>query len=236
MPEPSKVLLYGFLGLLALTLVAALGGVRRGAAQPESVTPRTVAGGLALWMLATAGAALAGITANFDTLPPPLMVIVLLGFIITIALGTGRLGSQVAMGVPVASLIAFQSFRFPLELLLHRAYTDGLMPIQMSFEGRNFDIVTGLAGLFIGGYFVAANKELPRSLAWGFNILGLALLFNIVGIAIVSMPVFALFGDEHVNTWVGYFPFVWLPAIFVTFALFGHIALTRRLLADAKSA
>jgi hypothetical protein len=235
MPEPSSVLLYGFLGLLALTIPAALKGVKTSASDSESISSGKVAGGLALWMAVTAGAALAGITANFDTLPPPLMVIVLIGFIITIVLAGGRLGSQIAMGVPIASLIAFQSFRFPLELLLHRAYTDGLMPVQMSFEGRNFDIFTGVAGLFIGLYFMASKKEVPRGLAWTFNLAGLALLFNIVGVAIASMPVFAFFGNNHINTWVGYFPFVWLPAIFVTFALFGHLALTRKLLMPPSS-
>ena len=236
MPEPSSALVYGFIGLLALTIPAALKGVKSSGTDGESVSPVQVAGGLALWMGVTGGAALAGITADFDTLPPPVMVLVFIAFIITIVLAKGRLGSQMAMGISVASLIAFQSFRLPLELLLHRAYTDGLMPVQMSFEGRNFDILTGIGGLFIGGYFLARQQEVPRMVAWAFNIGGLALLFNIVGVSAASMPVFALFGNEHINIWVGYFPFVWLPAIFVTFALFGHIILTRRLLADAKSA
>ncbi len=230
MPEPSNVLLYAFLGLLGLTIVAALKGIKTSEAHRDAVHATKVAAGLSLWLLITGGLALAGITENFDKRPPPLMVIVFIGFIITIIVARGRVGTQVALTLPVASLIAFQSFRFPLELLLHRAYLDGLMPIQMCFEGNNFDILTGIGGAGIGGYYLATKQEVPKAVAWAFNLMGIGLLVTIAGIAIASMPVFAAFGDEHINTWVGYFPFIWLPAIFVTFALFGHIVLTKRLL------
>jgi hypothetical protein len=47
-----------------------------------------------------------------------------------------------------------------------------------------------------------------------------------------------LFGDDprHVNTWVLYFPYVWLPAVLVVIALAGHVVITRALLADRRSA
>jgi hypothetical protein len=35
-----------------------------------------------------------------------------------------------------------------------------------------------------------------------------------------------------VNTWVFYFPYVWLPTILVQAALFGHVVIFRRLLAE----
>ena len=44
------------------------------------------------------------------------------------------------------------------------------------------------------------------------------------------------FGDDprHVNTWVLFFPYVWLPAVLVTIALAGHIVLTRALLLELR--
>lgn len=235
MPEPSNLLLYGFLALIPLTIAAALVGVSRSARDhPGSWSTKKVALMLAVWMAITAALALTGLTGRWDLRPPPAMALIFGAFIITILLARGRFGEQVALGVPLASLIAFQSFRFPLELLLHRAYTDGLMPVQMSFEGQNFDIISGLGGIVIGGFFLATKKDVPRGLAWAFNLVGLVLLLNIVGVAITSTPPFALFGPDHLNVWIEVFPFIWLPAVFVMFALFGHIALTRRLLADAK--
>lgn len=235
-PEPSTALSLGFIGLVAVTVLAALVGVRRTVASAASIQTRTVASGMGLWLAATAGVALVGITANFESTPPPLMGLVLVGFLGTGVLASGRLGSQVAAGISTAGLIVFQGFRLPLELLMHRAYTEGLMPVQMSFEGRNLDILTGAAATAIGGVFLLRRRAVPRGLAWAFNLGGLALLLNIVVVAIASLPTFAAFGSGHLNVWVGDFPFVWLPTIFVMLALFGHLVLTRRLLAERRVA
>jgi hypothetical protein len=32
-------------------------------------------------------------------------------------------------GVPLWALVGFQIFRLPLELLMHRAYVEGLLPV-----------------------------------------------------------------------------------------------------------
>lgn len=58
-----------------------------------------------------------------------------------------------------AWIIGIQSFRFPLELLMHRAATTGLMPPQMSYSGRNVDILSGLLAIVVA---VAASRS-PRS-------------------------------------------------------------------------
>jgi hypothetical protein len=65
------------------------------------------------------------------------------------------------------------------------------------------------------------------ALAW--NILGLALLVNIVGVAILSTPRIQLFGPDRLNVWVMYPPFVWLPAVMVLAALAGHLLIFRAL-------
>jgi hypothetical protein len=43
----------------------------------------------------------------------------------------------------------------------------------------------------------------------GWNIIGVALLVNIVAIAILATPLLRWFGDDRVNTFVAYPPFVW---------------------------
>ncbi|HKQ78896.1 MAG TPA: hypothetical protein VJ810_34675 [Blastocatellia bacterium] len=60
--------------------------------------------------------------------------------------------------------------------------------------------------------------------------MGLALLINIVTIAILSAPTpLRKFFNEPANTFVTYFPFVWLPAFLVQAAWFGHLLVFRRL-------
>jgi len=101
------------------------------------------------------------------------------------------------------------------------------MPVQMSYSGRNFDIVTGITALVVAA---ALRWGLaPRWLAGAWNVLGLALLLNIVTIAILSTPRFAFFGQDRLNVWVTYPPFVWLPAVMVLAALAGHLLVFRAL-------
>jgi hypothetical protein len=60
-------------------------------------------------------------------------------------------------------------------------------------------------------------------------VLGLALLINVVTVAIVSTPRIRYFGDDRVVTFVTYVPFVWLPAVMVLAALAGHLVIFRAL-------
>jgi hypothetical protein len=70
--------------------------------------------------------------------------------------------------------MGFQTFRLPLELVLHSWSTQGSIPTSMTFDGSNFDIVTGFASVFSAlmikrlgeGHFAA------RLSAWTFGLLG----------------------------------------------------------------
>ena len=130
-------------------------------------------------------------------------------------------------GLPLAVLIGFQSFRFPLELLMHRAATEGVMPAQMSYSGRNFDIVSGISAVVVA--LLIWRRAAGRSLAVIWNIAGALLLANILVVALVSTPALAAFGPDRLNTWVCYPPFVWLPTVFVVLAIAGHLLVARKL-------
>ncbi len=134
-----------------------------------------------------------------------------------------------ALDSPLAILIGLQSFRLPLELVMHQAAREGTMPVQMTFTGSNFDIVTGATALLVA--LLAAFGRAPRWLVFAWNVLGSVLLVAILAIAVASLPAFAAFGrePERLNTWVGFFPFVWLPAGLVSAAVLGHVLLWRRL-------
>ena len=110
---------------------------------------------------------------------------------------------------------------------MHRAAMDGLMPIQMSYSGYNFDILTGSSAILVA----VALKFRPnaRWLLFAWNALGSVLLVNIVTIAVVSMPMLQAFGPDRENRWVAYFPYVWLPTVLVPAALFGHLIVWRKI-------
>ena len=190
---------------------------------------RAVAVGMATvaWLLLTLVAAASGLLRRFDALPPPFLALVLAVAALGVAIPCSPLGTRLVRGLPLWVLVASQVYRFPLELVMHRAYVEGVMPVQMSYSGRNYDIVTGITAGLLGWWLT--RGPVPRWVVAGWNVLGLALLANIVGIAIASTPLFRAFGDDRLNTFVAYPPFVWLPAVLVTGALMGHILVWRKL-------
>jgi hypothetical protein len=177
------------------------------------------------WLAITAWVASTGVLRRFDLTPPPFLAIVLAVVIIGVAVPCSRLGTLLISGLPIWFLVGSQVFRFPLELLMHRAYVEGIMPVQMSYSGRNYDIVSGITAGVLGLWLI--RWPLPRWVVATWNLLGFVLLVNIVTVAIVSTPVFGWFGADRLNTFVTFFPFVWLPAILVTAALMGHVLVWR---------
>jgi hypothetical protein len=188
----------------------------------------------AAWLAATFAAAASG-RLSFATVPPTMGVVIVLSLALALRIGLSGTGARIAAGVPLALLVGMQGFRLPLELLLHRAYAEGLMPVQMSYSGRNFDIVTGITAIILAAALWMAPQRVSPRLVLLWNLLGLTLLANVVTIAILSAPTpLRVFMNEPSTAWTTQAPFVWLPAVFVLAALAGHIVIFRRLRADAR--
>ncbi len=221
----SPLVTYGIGGLGLFAAAALIAGIYY-AARPYTLRAALVS---AAWLLLTARLARAGFFARFDATPPPFVFLILAIAGGSFALGLSRLGTLLARNTPLWALIGIQGFRLPLELVMHRAAEEGVMPVQMSYSGCNFDIVTGAAAILTAAllYTGRAPQWLPK--AW--NALGILTLVTVVSVAFVSTPLIHAFGTDpaKLNTWVAYFPFVWLPAACVFFAAAGHIAVTRRL-------
>ena len=216
--------------VLVATLVwATLTAWRRsGASESASKRAAIVVGvDTVAWMAVTWLAAMSGILRAWDRVPPPMVFVIVGVFAVSSILAFGRVGTRIAQHVPLWALVATQSFRLPLELAMHALSERGIMPIQMSYSGRNFDIVTGATAIAVAvlvkmGY---GGHRLVR--IW--NVMGLALLANVVTVAIASMPLFQAFGPDRVVTFVTYPPFIWLPAVMVVAALAGHLVIFKAL-------
>ena len=184
----------------------------------------------ALLLLVSALAASQGLLTRFDRLPPPMGVMIALVLVVPVAAAVSRFGRD-ASTIPIGVLVGFQAFRLPLELVMHHAAEAGVMPPELSYAGYNFDIVTGAGALLIGT-LAAAGVRVPRPALWLWNAYGIYALAAIAVIAIGGSPMVRAFGDDprHVNTWVLFFPYVWLPVVMVSAAIFGHGVITRALL------
>src|SRR5687768_16392808 len=98
----------------------------------------------------------------------------------------------------------------------------------MTFEGNNFDIISGCTAPLIF-YLVFFSKKLGHKalLAWNFICLGL--LVNVLVIAILSAETpFQKLAFDQPNIGVTFFPFIWLPCIIVPIVLFSHLAAIRQ--------
>ncbi len=215
---------YGILLLaVAVTLLSIVvyGTFKPRLAAAYSVWALLVGGGSAL-------AAHRGILANFSSGPPPFMFFALLFFIGPIVLGRSAVGRAAAETVPIQLLVLMQAFRLPLELVMHYASSAGIMPEQLSFAGYNYDILTGLSALLLGLAMLISRRPFPK-LIYIWNWWGSLCLAAIAFIAISSTPMFEFFGDapHQVNTWVMHFPYVLLPALLVTNAIFTHVVIFR---------
>src|SRR4029079_10564333 len=132
----------------------------------------------------------------------------------TVALAFSSVGAKLVSGVSMSALVGFQAFRIPVELILHRLYTEGVIPVQMTYAGRNFDIVSGLTAVAVALWLRSGRRS--RALLPGWNLLGLALLANIVAVAVLSTPApFRVFMNEPANRLPSMFPYVGLPTFLV---------------------
>jgi hypothetical protein len=188
------------------------------------------------WMCLTAALASAGLLARVDVTPAPMAVMLPLVFGVPIAVAVSPVGGRLAAAVPIAALVGLQMFRLPLELVMHRAADLGIMPPELSYSGYNLDIVTGTGAVVL--FLALRVAAVPRAVVWVWNGWGVWCLAVIAWVARSGSPMVRAFGDDprHVNTWVLYFPYVWLPTVLVMMALGGHLVLTRALLQPARDA
>ena len=193
-----------------------------------------VAGALAAWLALTAGLAGAGVFRRFDALPPrvPLAVICAVAGALTFtrtASGRRLLGS-----VSLAAIAALQVFRLPVELGLHALFVRGLVPVQMTYAGRNVDIAVGLSAPLVALAFHRAWIGRRALALW--HLASLGALLNIVVTATLSFPgPLRYFHEGVANAIVADAPFIWLPTFLVPVAAVSHVISLRALSRGARS-
>ncbi len=185
---------------------------------------------VAAMLAITALAALSGWSAHWERTPPPMLLLmmpVLAGVVaLVFFLPTGRTFAR----LPQSFWMGLQAVRLPLELFMASMAGYGLLPMEMTFHGRNFDILTGLAAL-PAAFLVARRGEYrSRALVLAFNLCGLGLALWVVGHGLLSAP--TAFQKLHLsmdNRWLAYFPWIWLPLGVVPLAFLAHAVSLRKL-------
>ncbi len=188
------------------------------------------AGLIVTWLLISAVTALNGTLLDFNTTPPRLILVVIPPVLAVIYISSSKRINAIIDEIPSAWFLYIQSFRVLMEVLLWLLFLKNIIPVQMTFEGINYDILAGLSAPLVAYYALSVNKW-PRIVALLWNFAGLLLVTNIFLVALLSTPSpMRQFFNEPSNTIVAYFPFVWIPAFIVPFAYLMHVLSIKQLL------
>ncbi len=233
-PALPTNLFIGLTGVLFFLTLAALRGALRHVQHSNQtgavyVTSFLMAG----WLFALAMMSRSGFFMGLDTFPPRIMIALVVPTVAIIFLAIYKPVGEILDQLPLTWFVLPQVFRVVVEIVLWQMGEAGKTPIQMTFEGMNFDILAGITAPLAAYLFCRGPRpKLMAALIW--NILALGLLLTILTIAILSIPVIGVL--EPANTFIAWFPFSWLPGFVAPYALFLHIMSLRQIRRRMKMA
>ncbi|MFT3911747.1 MAG: hypothetical protein QM737_20150 [Ferruginibacter sp.] len=185
---------------------------------------------IGIWLLLQAIVASTGFYTVTNTIPPRFLFLLMPPLVLISLLFVTSIGRNFIDKLDIRILTLLHVIRIPVEIVLLLLFLNKTIPGIMTFEGRNFDILSGITAIMVW-YFGFYKNKLSEKLILFWNIACLVLLFNIVIIAILSAPFsFQQFGFDQPNIAILYFPFVWLPCFVVPAVLFSHLVAIRRLI------
>ena len=167
---------------------------------------------------------------NTNSIPPRFILLLLPPIIFILILFLTEKGKRFIDSIDLKFLTLLHIIRIPVEIILYWLFVYKKIPILMTFEGRNFDIISGLTAPIIF-YYGFVNVKFGKKVIIAWNYLCLVLLLNIVFNSVLSSP-FSLqkFAFEQPNVAILYFPFNLLPSLIVPIVLFSHLVVIRRLI------
>ena len=169
-----------------------------------------------------------------DTIPPRFLLLILPPLILITGLFMTKKGRQYLDGIDIKKLTLLHIVRIPVELVLYWLFVYKAVPQLMTFEGRNFDILSGITAPLVY-YFGFVKKRLGKDVILLWNFICLGLLLNIVANAILSAPFpFQQFAFDQPNIAVLNFPFNLLPALVVPLVFLAHLVTIRQVLISDK--
>lgn len=182
------------------------------------------------WMGLQAGLSLSGFYLKTDSVPPRLPGLLATPLLLIIGLLVTDKGRHFLDGLLLDRLTILHIVRIPVEIVLFWLFLNKSVPQIMTFEGQNFDVLSGLTAPVIH-YLGFVKKRVSRTVLIGWNLICVALLVNIVLTAVLAVPSpFQQIAFAQPNVGILYFPFVWLPSVVVPIVLVAHISALRQLL------
>jgi hypothetical protein len=220
----DPISLAAFLLVVIGVITAVTAAVYRSTPNPDlrKRTAARVLAGILIWL--TLLGALIHLGALAALPHPGLTVFFLASSFAGVRFARSSLGQRISTRLPLAYLVGFHAYRFPMGLILHAWAKQGVVPSTMTWTGWNFDGLTGLAAIVLA----PLTRRHPAA-ARVFNVVGWILLVDVMGVAVMSSPV--PFGwDVHPPLQLSFHvPYFLIVPVCAAGALAGQIILTRRL-------
>lgn len=162
-----------------------------------------------------------------NTVPPRFLFLIIPPLLTITLLFITKRGRAFIDSLSPSMLTLLHIVRIPVEVVLYWLFIHKGVPQVMTFEGANFDILSGISApvVFYLGY---VKKQLNDTSLLVWNLVCLILVFTIVVIAILSSPLpIQQFGFDQPNIGVQYFPFNWLPSVVVPLVILAHLSSIR---------
>ncbi len=190
---------------------------------------------LPLWIIFQAILGIGSFYQTTDTLPPRIFLFGVLPAILLIATYFVFFRKSFIERAPIRVMTMLHVVRIPVEMVLYWLFVAGTVPEAMTFEGLNFDILSGILAPLVA-FLAFRGRRANKWLLIGYNLFGLALLLNIITIAILSAP-FPLqsMSFDQPNRAVLFFPYIWLPVIVVPIVFFSHLVVLWKVLVTETS-
>jgi hypothetical protein len=190
---------------------------------------------VAAWLIIQSVVALTGFFTVTNTLPPRFLMVIALPVLGMIFLFSNTKGRQFLEGIDTGTLTLLHSVRMPVEVVLFWLFLNKAVPQLMTFEGRNFDLISGVTAPLVY-YFGYVKRKLGNKTLLAWNLICLLILLFTVSNAILSAPTpLQKFGFDQPTIAVFYFPFIWLPGLVVPIVIFSHLVTIRFLLKEIRN-
>lgn len=173
-----------------------------------------------LWIIISGALAYSGFYANTAVRPPGFLMVPV------IATGLSIYFYKITRGreINTTLLIAVHTLRIPVELTLYKLFLQKQVPVLMTFEGWNFDILMGISAVFLLCYIMLSKRPTGTRFLIAWNVIGIIFLTIIVTIAVLSFPLpTQQLAFDQPNVALMKFPFVYLPAYVVPVVYLSHI-------------
>lgn len=183
------------------------------------------------WILIQSILGFYGFYRNINMVPPRIMLFGLLPILLIFASTFLSIrGKNFVDSIDLKLITYCHTIRLPVEIILTLLYHKGLMSVLVTFEGTNFDVLSGISAPIIA-FFVFRKKTVHHRILLLWNFICLMLLLNVIVTALLSTTSpMQLLSLAQPNVAILTFPFNLLPSFIAPLMLYLHLIAIRKIL------